>query len=147
MSVQTAARRRTRARMLGGVVLAATLASLANTVVAVVARAATDAPDEFSPLQPTGYVFFTVLGTFAGAQGWRLVRRFAHRPFETLRWLVPSVLLLSFIPDVILLSTDIQEGTTMARVLPLMLMHLVVAAIAIPIFRRFLPLAPLTPRP
>jgi hypothetical protein len=56
-----------------------------------------------------------------------------------LRVLVPTVLVLSLIPDVMLLVNESQPGTTTAGVVALMLMHFGVAAAAVPAYRRFIP--------
>jgi hypothetical protein len=53
--------------------------------------------------------------------------------------LVPIVLVISLLPDVMLLVTDSQPGTTTAGVVSLMLMHLGVAAATVPALRRLAP--------
>ena len=52
-----------------------------------------------------------------------------------LRWLVPLVVVLSFVPDLLLL----QYGLSVLLVVGLMLMHVVCAVVAVPAFRRVLP--------
>ena len=52
-----------------------------------------------------------------------------------LRWLVPLVVVLSFIPDLLLL----QYGLSVLLVIGLMVMHVVCAAVAVPACRRVLP--------
>jgi hypothetical protein len=49
------------------------------------------------------------------------------------------VLVLSLIPDVLLLVSESQPGTTTAGVVALMLMHVGVAVAAVPAYRRFIP--------
>jgi hypothetical protein len=56
-----------------------------------------------------------------------------------LNTLVPSVLVLSFIPDVALLAIDSVPGQTTAGVVILMVMHIVTAVIAVTAYRRVMP--------
>jgi hypothetical protein len=68
---------------------------------------------------------WTMLGAVIGAAGWHLiVNRSAHSR-ALLNTLVPSVLVLSFIPDVALLAIDSVPGQTTAGVVILMVMHIV----------------------
>ncbi|GIL29381.1 DUF6069 family protein [Actinocatenispora comari] len=100
--------------------LAAVVAVAANTVVALVA-AALDTGGIGMGLTPVSYVPATLIGVLAGTAGWALV---ARRVPHLLRILVPSVLLLSWIPDLSLLAA----GATAANVVGLMLMHTLVAS-------------------
>jgi hypothetical protein len=52
---------------------------------------------------------------------------------------VPTVLVLSLIPDVALLVTGAMPGTTVTAVVTLMVMHVVTAAIAVTAYRRTMP--------
>jgi hypothetical protein len=56
-----------------------------------------------------------------------------------LNTLVPSVLVLSFIPDVALLAIDSVPGQTTAGVVILVVMHIVTAVIAVTAYRRVMP--------
>jgi hypothetical protein len=63
------------------------------------------------------------------------VRRRAANPARVLSWLVPTVIAVSLIPDVLVAVTLSPVGG-----LALGLMHLAVLAVALPTYRRFLPL-------
>ena len=120
--------------------IAAAGALVANSVIAFVARGMLDAPAEFQPLKPAAFGFFTILGVLAGAIGWRLIVARSRNATSLLRKLVPTVVTVSLIPDVALLvNTDAQPGITTTGVVALMLMHLAVAAVAVPTYRRFMP--------
>ena len=110
-----------------------------NSVIATLARTLFDIPSEFQQLTLPVYGFLTVVGAIAGAIGWHLVATRSRNAAGLLRVLVPTVLVLSLIPDVMLLVTESQPGTTTAGVVALMLMHVGVAAAAVPAFRRFIP--------
>ncbi len=118
----------------GGVLAAVLLSSLANALIAVLAHAA-GAPEDFPPLEPSAYVPLTTLGALAGSAGWALVRRFSPDPERLLRRLVPSVVVLSFVPDFLQFGEGEATG-----VVALLLMHIAVAAIAVPTYRRVMPL-------
>lgn len=119
----------------GGVFVAFLLSSLVNVLIAVLAHAL-GAPDDFSQLEPSRYVFMTALGVLGGSVGWSLVRRFSSDPERLLRRLVPSVVVLSFVPDFFLFGEGEVTG-----VVALLVMHVAVAAIAVPTYRRVMPLS------
>ncbi len=110
-----------------------------NSVIALLARTLFDIPAEFQQLTLPVYGFLTVVGAIIGAIGWHLIATRSSNATGTLRVLVPTVLVLSLIPDVLLLVSGSQPGTTTAGVLALMLMHVGVAAAAVPAYRRFIP--------
>lgn len=110
-----------------------------NTVIATLARALFDIPSEFQQLTLPVYGFLTVVGAIVGAIGWHLIATRSRNASGVLRVLVPTVLVLSLIPDVLLLVSGSQPGTTTAGVVALMLMHFGVAAAAVPAYRRFIP--------
>lgn len=118
----------------GGVVIAILLSSLANALIAVLAHAL-GAPDDFDPLEPASYIFLTTLGVLGGTVGWAVVRRSSRDPERLLRRLVPSVVVVSFVPDFFQFGDGEVTG-----VVALLLMHVAVAAIAVPTYRRVMPL-------
>jgi hypothetical protein len=67
------------------------------------------------------------------------VRARVARPRAVLRVLVPVLLVLSFLPDVVLLVTGFIPGTTVTGAVALMLMHLTVAGVAVPVAQRLAP--------
>ena len=125
-TVPVSSRARTLALALGAVVVAA-LASTASALGAI----ALGADPSFGPLQPPVYLSFAVLGTLAALGGWLLVVRVVRRSARALGILVPGLLVLSLVPDVVLLVTGFIPGTTVAGVVGLMLMHPIVAAVAV----------------
>ncbi|MFC5138407.1 DUF6069 family protein [Actinomycetospora rhizophila] len=112
------------------VVLAAVAAAVVNTLIGLLVGVI-----EGTGYNPTTAITFSVIGVLAGFVGWVLVRRLAPRPAAVLRWLVPLVVVLSFVPDLYLLTV----GLSVLLVVALMIMHVVVAAVAVPAFRRVLP--------
>ena len=120
-------------RTAGILVAAVTTAIAVNAVIAAVATAAGASPG-YGPLTFPAYALFTALGVAAGWAGWVLVHRRARDPRRTLRMLVPTLTLLSFVPDILLLVLGFIPGTTTSAVIALMLMHLVVVAVSVPAY-------------
>lgn len=112
---------------------ASVVAILVNALVAVVA-VNLGAPSDYGPLTPPAYGLFSVLGVVAGWISWSIVTRRARSPRRTLSWLVPAVLVASFVPNVVLLATGFVPGTSITTVVALMIMHVIVAAAALPAY-------------
>ena len=127
---------RTAVLIVAGIIVA----GLATTVVALIATAL-GAAAGFAPLMPAVYLPFVAGGVIAAVVGWRVVRSRAVHPFAVLRVLVPVVLVASFIPDSILIITRFIPGTTLLGGLSLSVMHLIVAAVAIPLAQRVAPVS------
>jgi len=117
--------------------LAAIAAALAGNIVVAQIALAAGASEDFQPLTLGAYGFFTVVGVIAGLVGWLVVRRRVTAT-DTLRWLVPTVLVLSLVPDVAVGFSG-RAGVSWGAVAALMVMHVVVTLAAVTSFRRFLP--------
>jgi len=113
-----------------------------NALVATVARHSGANPS-FGPLQLPAYGSFTAAGVIVGWFGWRVVQRRTVRPRSVLTILVPAATLLSFVPDVALLTLKFIPDSNATAVAALMAMHIVVVALAVP---GYLLAAPLHPR-
>ncbi|MFC0112222.1 DUF6069 family protein [Kibdelosporangium aridum] len=107
--------------------VAALIALAANTAIALAARQFDDGGIG-AGLVPAQYLSLTLIGIVLGAVGWTVVSRYAPR---ALRVVVPVVLVLTWIPDVLLLNS----GATAGNVVGLMLMHVVVAIAVVAAFR------------
>ena len=119
-----------------GMLAAFVAAGLADTAVALLAKAA-GASADFAPLNPSSYLPLTAIGLVVGAVGWALVRRVATNPAALLRWMVPVAVLASFAPDLAILGSP---GSGPLAVAALMVMHIVVATAGVLAYRRVLPL-------
>jgi hypothetical protein len=120
-----------------GVVAAVVLACAGNAVVSFLAQALGADPDAVEGLQPKGYVVLTAAGVVIAAFAWASIRKRANDPARTLGRLVPIVVAVSFLADV---PVFFLPGASAVGVIALMVMHVVVAAVAVPIFHRVLPL-------
>ncbi len=105
---------------------------IATLAVRQAALATLDIPSDFPPLaEPGPTVFFTAVGTLGAITVFAVVRRRADRPAYLFRRIALGVLLLSFLPDVLLLGAGASgafPGTTPTGVGVLMLMHVAAAA-------------------
>lgn len=119
----------------GGLLAAIVVASAADTVLALLALAA-GAPDDFQPLKAPSYIFLTTVGILAGAIGWAVVRKVSKDPLALVRWLVPTLVVISFVPDFLLYGDGGATGVG-----ALLLMHVSVAATAVVMYRRVMPLS------
>jgi hypothetical protein len=119
--------------------VAGVVATAANLAIAAVARSAFDVSDDFQPLTPGPIVLWTVLGALVGAAGWRLLANRSAGSRALLNTLVPVVVVLSFVPDVLLLVTDAVPGTSTAAVLSLMALHVVTAGVVVTAYRLSMP--------
>lgn len=119
------------------IAIVAVLASAVNAVLALVGSAVgATGPG----LQPIAYLSLTVVAAIGGAVGWHLIDRFAKRPRRVMRWLVPSFLAVSFLPDILIgVTTGTGDGWLYAAVL--MSMHVITITIAILTYRRLMPLS------
>ena len=132
-STTTAAPAARGVRIAVGVACAAVLALLVNTGVAALGSLA---PQPVAVGLTFGeYGVASAAGVLLGTVGWTLVRRWAARPRTVLRLLVPLAVAVSFTPDLLLLT----GGTSIGNVAALIAMHIVVAAVTVPMLTRVLP--------
>jgi hypothetical protein len=108
---------------------------LANLVVWAGGNLLFDIPEAFEPLAGPGpTIFLTVVGTIGAVLAFVVVRRVATRPVPVFRMVAAGALLVSFIPDVLLLTEQGAAnfpGATVPGVVLLILMHVVAAAIIV----------------
>jgi hypothetical protein len=124
--------------VIGGVLAAIVASSIIEAVVAAIAHAA-GTSDDFQPLQAPAFISFTVMGLVIGAIGWAIVLRSSKDPEALLRKLVPTVVGISFIPDLAMLVSDYKPHADGVGVVALLVMHVVVATAAVLTFSKVLP--------
>jgi hypothetical protein len=124
------------ARVALGLAAAAVVAIAVNTTVALGATALSSDGTR-TGLNLPAYASLTVIGVLVGAIGWAAVRRYAANARAVLRVLVPTAVVLSFIPDIALLVTGAADATNVAG---LLVMHVVVAVVTVTAVSRVLPL-------
>ena len=121
----------------GGRLWVAALQALAGSIIATLAvfwAAVTtlSITSEFPPLASPGpTIFFTAVGALGAIVVFAILRRFTERPEYFSRRIAVAVLLVSFVPDLWLLSADAFPGTSATAVAVLMVMHVVAAAVIV----------------
>lgn len=110
-------------------------AVLANLLVWWGGVSTLDIPSDFPPLAGSGpTIFFTTVGAVGAVAVHATLRRLARRPDTLFRRVAVVVLVLSFLPDLWLLTDGAREsvpGVTVSGVALLMLMHVVAAAVIV----------------
>lgn len=111
--------------------LAAVVATIGNIIVQMVTEALFTIPASFPPFDIPRIALFSVIGVVGATIVFGLLGRFTERPIRWF-WIVSVVvLLLSFIPNIAMLTTGALPGTTVPGVVSLMVMHVVAAAAAL----------------
>jgi hypothetical protein len=107
----------------------------ATLAVRAIGLALLEIPPEFGPLDGPGpTIFFTGVSGVVAVGVYALVRRTSARPDPLFRWIALVVLVLSFLPDLWLLSDGAAEafpGATPAGIGILMAMHVAAAAVIV----------------
>jgi len=111
--------------------LAIVAAIAAIVVIRLIAVAALQPDPRFGPLTPSVPITFTFIGVLGAVIVFAIVGRFARRPIRLFRRIALAVLLISFVPDILLLVIGAMPGTTLPNVLTLVLMHVVAWAITV----------------
>jgi hypothetical protein len=123
-----------------GVATAVTAAASIVTVVLV--RAITlnvvTVPTEFTPLsKASAAITLSILGVLAASASCLLLNRVTARPVEAFRRVAPIALAVSFLPDIAIWATHaFHHSATASTVLPLMIMHVLVAALCLTLLPR-----------
>jgi Family of unknown function (DUF6069) len=123
-------------RIAAATALATVAATLANLVLRAIAVAVLDIPQpEFEPLQVRAVIVSTVGGVIAAGIVFAIVVRLARDPARAFVIIAAVALVLSLYAPLSLGLADPPEdpGTDAGSVGTLMLMHVVAAAIAVPV--------------
>ncbi|HEU5098448.1 MAG TPA: DUF6069 family protein [Roseiflexaceae bacterium] len=123
-------------RLLWAGPLAIIAAAIANVLIQQIAVAVLRPNPQFLPLTPGATIFFTVVGVLGAVIVYGLVGRFSRRPVWLFKRIALVALIISFIPDIVMLITGFNPGTTAANVAVLIVMHIVAWAIAVGILTR-----------
>ena len=110
--------------------LSALVASvIVNSLIRIIALAILPIPAGNMQLStPVIVIVFTIIGTLAATVVFALINRFARRPIATFRITATVILVLSFIPDFLILT---MPHTNIAVTVTLMVMHIVTYLICV----------------
>lgn len=102
--------------------LLAVIASvIVNFLIALLARNLLAISPSFIQLQTPAVVSFTIFGTIGAVLVFALINRLSSTPIRLYRIIATVVLVITLIPDLLLLSTP---GATVPAIAALMVMHL-----------------------
>jgi hypothetical protein len=111
-----------------GTVLACTAATV---VVALALASWLQVPPVFTPLHTSSVASLTIPGVAGAVLVFGLVARRSRNPVATFRVVAAVALVISWVPDLLVLAARPFPGTTSAGVLSLMSLHVVAAGIAV----------------
>ncbi|HEX4443736.1 MAG TPA: DUF6069 family protein [Galbitalea sp.] len=118
--------------------IAAVATSAVNYLISVIGIAL-GTPASQLQLTPPVFIGVSVVVSVVGAAFWQLIARAAKDPARTLRWLVPVVFVLSFLPD---LGLALLTSPEPSALLTLAVMHVATIAIATAVYSLGLPVRP-----
>jgi Mg/Co/Ni transporter MgtE len=116
--------------LLARTAIAAVGAVVVNVIVRAIAIALFDIPDTFEHIALRAVIVSTLIGVIAAALVYALIARTASNPDRTFTIVAATALVLSLAAP---LSLGFEEG---AAVGALVLMHVLTAAIVVPVFTR-----------
>jgi hypothetical protein len=111
--------------------LAIVASAIANQIIGILAVPLLNISPEFPPLQVGPPIMFTIIGVLGAIIVYAIVGRLSRRPIRLFRVIALIVLVLSFIPDIGLLTSNMLPGTTPTAVITLAIMHVVAWAITV----------------
>ena len=123
-------------RLLWIVPLTILAAVVANVIIQQIAVAVLNPDSAFLPLTLMPPIIFTVVGVLGAVVVYAVIGRFSRQPVRLFRRVALVALVVSFIPDILMLVTGFNPGTTAANVAVLILMHIVAWGIAVGMLTR-----------
>lgn len=114
--------------------IAAVVAATVNVLLAMLARGVLDIPEAFVPLGAARVAVLTIGGAVLATVVYAVVHRASETPDRTFLTVALIALVVSFVPDILLLvNPSVFPGITALGVSVLMLLHVVAAAIIVPV--------------
>jgi hypothetical protein len=112
-------------------------AIVANTIIWQIAVAVLQPDPQFLPLTFPVPIVFTFLGVLGAVIVFAIIGRISKNPIPLFKRVAFIALVVSLIPDIVMLLTGFNPGTTLANVLALMLMHVVAYTISVYMLTRW----------
>ena len=123
-------------RLLWAGPLAIAASVIANVLFAAVVVRLFGISDEFLPMTAGAITTFTAVGVFGAVVVFALVARFTREPISLFRKIALGVLLLSLVPDLLLLWAPPEMRADVPQVVALMLTHVVAAGVCVWVLER-----------
>ena len=118
--------------------VAAVVSAIVNSLLMMVTKPFMEVPDSFGPLQVPPIILWSVIGAFGAVGVYALMRKFSSDPHKTFMIIAVLVLILSFVPDLLLINVTegIFGGVGWGAIILLMIMHVISFAIVMPMLRK-----------
>ncbi len=118
-----------RVWLAGGAALVLSL--LANAIVRTVVVAMFSISPLFRALETWDtIIIFTLVGVFGATVVFAILARLTKYAIKLFRWLAGFLLVVSFVPNILMLTLD-APGATVPAVISLMVMHVITASITV----------------
>ncbi len=111
-------------------------AVVGNIIVGTVVKLIFNIPPEFLPLGTVRYVIFTIVGMIGAIVVYVALVKTSQQPIRIFTMVSVVFLIISYVPDILMLVTEFMPGATIPGVATLMVMHTVPALAAIFILPR-----------
>lgn len=113
------------------------VAVIANTIIWQIVVAVLQPNPIFVPLGTLAPIFFTLFAVLGAVIVFALIGHFSQQPIALFKRVAVITLIVTFIPDVLMLFVESFPGTTVGNVLALMIMHVVAWAITVYLLTTF----------
>lgn len=119
-------------------IVAAIASAIANLALMLVTISSMAVPASFMPLTPMPIILWSFIGAFGAVGVYALMRKRNESPQRSFTIVAVVVLILSFIPDVILVNVSEGPfaGATTGAIIVLMIMHVISFAIVVPMLNK-----------
>lgn len=123
-------------RVVASGAVAVVVTTVVNVLIALALAGALQVPAAFAQLRPPAVVSVTIVGVVGATLVFGLLARIRPNPVRLFVRLAAAVLVVSWIPDVMLLVLHVP-GATISAVFSLMSLHVVTAGISVLLLGRF----------
>ena len=110
--------------------------TVANVVFTMIVTRLLGMSEDFPALTPGAIAMFTAIGIVGAVAVFAIVAHFARSPISLFRKIALGVLLLSLVPDLLLLVAPPEMRATVLQVIVLMLTHVVAAGVCVWLLER-----------
>jgi uncharacterized membrane protein YozB (DUF420 family) len=119
--------------------VAAGVSAVANLVLLFATKPFMDVPDSLVPMTPPAVIIWSLIGALGAIGVFALVRKSSAHPQKTFMAIAIVVLVVSFLPDIVLVNVTEGPfgGASWGAIFVLMIMHVISFAIVMPLLRKF----------
>ena len=110
--------------------------TVANVVFTILVTRLLGMSEDFPALTPGAIAMFTAIGIVGAVVVFAIVARFARAPISLFRKIALGVLLVSLVPDLLLLVAPPEMRADLLQVIVLMLTHVVAAGVCVWLLER-----------